>query len=262
MAAARKKSRPPYEKPPAAGFRAPARSEIAGGRLCLASDLVFQRLERHAPRGGGGVGQLADVGPGLLVNRDHQFVDALADHVALRALRRAEDHEGLARAGGVERIGQRLRGAAAVVDLDQIARRHPDVRHVGGVHLDDRIGEAVTDEVVLLIQEPVPPVQVRPPVVDEEAIAVALDVLARRDHAAPRTRHEPRPAVVAGEHAVGVEPGGADDGLALDAQHRLLKAVGAQRPQPVVSDIWVAGAVAVLERVLLAGQSSPLKRSA
>ena len=73
----------------------------------------------------------------------------------------------------------------------------PSSRHVLRIDLEIGIGEAVDDEVVVLVEEPVLPVDVGTAVVDEELVVVPLRRLARRLQPAPGASAEQGLAVLA-----------------------------------------------------------------
>ena len=93
-----------------------------------------------------------DVAPGLLVVRDDQLVDALADHVADRAGGIGEQHEGLVR------VARSASARPSPACCRCRCRPRPDRRaqfelgHVRRVHLDVSEREAVPHEVVVLIE--------------------------------------------------------------------------------------------------------------
>ena len=109
----------------------PKPSATAGSRETASASRVFLRLERQVLHTLRRIRNLPDVRPGLLVVRQDQLVSAGIDDVALHAGREAEQHEGLALSRGRRRIDHRLRRAALVVDLNEIAilrRRVPPCR--------------------------------------------------------------------------------------------------------------------------------------
>ena len=159
-----------------------------------------------------------------------------------------------------------------------------------GVHLEERVGPAVHHQLLLDVEVGRLPDVVGAAVVDQEREPRLLLLLAGRLQAAPLGGEEGRLAVVGPELAVGVEALGADDpgrgrcrrgsgaslrrrddaallaladpraGVALapaavlEADRRLLEAVGAHRPQAVVGDVLATfrvQVVAVHERVFL-----------
>ena len=149
---------------------------------------------------------LPDIAPGLLVVRDHELVDAGRDDIALDAGRVGEEHEGLLPLRRRGRIGHGLRRAIVVVDLDEITLLQPELGHIGRVELDEGIGLAIHDEVVLLVKIGVLPDQVGAPVIDQEGELVLLGLLARCLEPAPLRLHKGCLAVLAAELAVGKEP--------------------------------------------------------
>ena len=158
-------------------------------------DLVLPGLEACSARGAGRGGNLADVAPSLLVIGNDQFVDAGRDDVSLYARREGEQHEGLLASCRRRRVRHRLRRAVFVVDLDEVARGKTELLHVLRVHLDERIGPAIHDEIFLLVEIGALPDVIGAAIVDEECELLRFLFLARRLEPAPRRVHEPGLAV-------------------------------------------------------------------
>jgi len=103
-----------------------------------------------------------------------------------------EQHEGVPLLGRRRGIGHGLGRSVVVVDLDQVADRYIELFHVVRVHLDERVGPAVHNELVVLIEIGVLPDVVGAAVVDEVLELLLLLFLAGCLQAAPLRLQEGR----------------------------------------------------------------------